>query len=135
MGGRTLRANQLGGGVSASAKAASMESAAELTGMSWSSAQPTRLVASLKGGRLLVRVRLTMGSTGSASAWLRVNGNSSRETIKYSGPNASGAVVLTFVETISIAQGEYLELMTQSNGDFALITVDMSVDRISGRIV
>lgn len=129
--GSAIRTTDLAGGVSASLSAAVFDSAPVQRGVTWSSGQPTRLTATVRGRYHLVGTA-SIGSTANGVAQLRINGSISRAPLTQ--PNASGAAVITVSDVVTLAAGDYVELMVQSSGTFTLFqSTTLSAEYINVR--
>lgn len=90
--------------------------------VTWSASQPTRLTATV-AGEYEVNAFANIGSTGWASAYVRVNGSTTLPT--YNATNQSGAAQVGFVQRVKLAANDYIELMAVTNGSFNLFGVSL----------
>jgi hypothetical protein len=111
------RTTDAAGGVNTTATAAVFQGAPLTRGTSWVVGSPTKLTIN-NAGRYLLSAIAGIGSTATGSAWFRINGTINRPA--HTETNSGGLAIVGVTDVVSLAVGDYVELMTLSNGAFNL---------------
>lgn len=91
--------------------------------INWVSATPTRLTA-LIAGEYQFDVTSSVGSTGTATVYIRVNGTTNLS--QYTMTNFSGAAPISFTQRVKLAANDYIEVMVVTNGAFNLLSCTLN---------